>query len=335
MQAILRAARVLLIVLSVCLLDATRSHAAAARHKKPSADEIAFAAEVAQAGGPSQADVLDMLAHATVQTSILDAIARPAEAVKPWKDYRAIFITDQRIADGVAFLRTNRDLLTRIGDEYGVPPQVIVAIIGVETGYGRIAGKYRVLDALSTLAFHYPPRAAFFRGELKQLFLLGDRLIVPLDQLKGSYAGAMGWCQFMPTSIANWAQDGDGDGRIDLWNSLPDIAASVANYFQAHDWHSGQPTAVRAQAASDAYAFEAAKSKPLYSVRQLQAMGYEPLDRVDGDTLATLLTLDGDDGPEYWITFGNFQAITRYNRSPMYAMAVWQLSQVIEAGAAQ
>ncbi|MDR2011607.1 MAG: lytic murein transglycosylase B [Rhodanobacter sp.] len=331
MQAILRAARVLLIILPVYLVGA---HAAARHGVKFSADEIAFAAEVAQAGGPSQAAVLDILSRVKVQSSILEAIARPAEAVKPWKDYRPIFMTDQRIADGVAFLRANRALLTRIGSEYGVPPQIIVAIIGVETGYGRNLGKYRVIDALDTLAFHYPPRAKFFRGELKQVFLLGNRLAVPIEQLMGSYAGAMGWCQFMPTSIANWAKDEDGDGRIDLWNSLPDITASVANYFQAHGWQNGQPTAVRAQAASDARALDAANSEPLYSVRQIQAMGYEPVDRVNGDALATLLTLDGAQGTEYWITFGNFQAITRYNRSPLYAMAVWQLAQAIARDAA-
>src|SRR5262249_34990753 len=179
-----------------------------------------FAAEIAKEGGPAEASVLATLATVKVQQSILDAMAKPAEA-KPWKDYRPLFVTDKRIDDGVAFYRENRALVERIGKEYGVPPEIIVAIVGVETSYGRITGKYRVVDALSTLAFHYPPRAAFFRGELKQLFLLGGtHLAYPIDELKGSYAGAMGWGQFMPTSIAQWAKDEDGDGRIDLWNSL-------------------------------------------------------------------------------------------------------------------
>ncbi len=198
------------------------------------ADEHAFAAEVAKDGGPPEATVIAALSGAKMQQSILDAMGKPAEA-KPWRDYRPIFLTDKRIDDGIAFYRDNRALLERVGKEYGVPPEIIVAIIGVETSYGRITGKYRVLDALSTLAFHYPPRANFFRGELKQLFLLGDaHLAYPLDELKGSYAGAMGWGQFMPTSIAQWAKDEDGDGRIDLWNSLPDITASVGD-LTGHD----------------------------------------------------------------------------------------------------
>lgn len=279
--------------------------------------------------------MLATLAGAKVQQSILDAIARPAEATKPWKDYRPLFVTDKRITDGVAFYRANRALLERIGGEYGVPPEVIVAIIGVETGYGKIPGRYRVLDALSTLAFNYPPRAKFFRGELKQLFLLHDKqLAYPIDELKGSYAGAMGWGQFMPTSIQKWAKDEDGDGRIDLWNSLPDITASVANYFAEHGWQKGEPVAVRAQLASDAHAIAPANSEPVYPLQQMEAWGYAPVERVNAQTPSTLLELDGENGPEYWLTFKNFYVITRYNKSPLYSMAVWQLAQAIAAGVA-
>ncbi len=308
---------------------------AAPLETEPSADQRAFAAEVAREGGPSESSVLATLAGAKRQQSILDAIARPAEKTREWKDYRPIFITDKRIADGITFYRDNRDLLDRIGTQYGVPPEIVVAIIGVETSYGRNTGKYRVLDALSTLAFYYPPRAKFFRGELKRLFLLQDKhLAFPLDELKGSYAGAMGWGQFMPTSIANWAVDADGDGSIDLWNSLPDITASVANYFVEHGWQNGRDVAVRAQPAADAEALTPENSEPAYSLQQLEAWGYAPLEHVDAATPSTLLTLQGDNGPEYWITFKNFHVITRYNKSPMYAMAVWQLSQAIAAGAA-
>jgi membrane-bound lytic murein transglycosylase B len=298
------------------------------------ADERAFAAEVAKEGGPSEKSVLATLAGAKVQQSILDAMGKPAES-KPWKDYQPLFLTDKRVDDGVAFYLANRALLEKVGKEYGVPPEVIVAIIGIETNYGRITGKYRVVDALSTLAFHYPPRAAFFRGELKQLFLLGDKhLAYPIDELKGSYAGAMGWGQFMPTSIAQWAKDEDGDGRIDLWNSLPDIVASVANYFAAHDWQKGQPVAVRAQPAADAREINPASSEPVYPLQQMEAWGYAPIERIDADTPSTLLKLEGERGPEYWLTFKNFYVITRYNRSPLYSMAVWQLAQAIAAGAA-
>ncbi len=296
------------------------------------AEQRAFAAEVAKEGGPPEKVVLATLAGAKVQQSILDAMAKPAEA-KPWKEYEPIFLTDKRVDDGVAFYRENRALLERIGKEYGVPPEIVVAIIGIETNYGRITGKYRVVDALSTLAFHYPPRAAFFRGELKQLFLLGDRhLAYPIDELRGSYAGAMGWSQFMPTSIAQWAKDEDGDGRIDLWNSLPDITASVANYFSAHGWQAGQPITVRAQPAGDAHELHPETSEPAYPVQQMEAWGYAPLSHVDADLASTLLVLEGDRGPEYWLTFTNFYVITRYNKSPLYSMAVWQLAQQIADG---
>ena len=297
-------------------------------------DQRALAAEIAKEGGPDEASVLATLATVKIQQSILDAMARPAEA-KPWRDYRPIFVTDKRVVDGVAFWRDNRELVERIAKEYGVPPEIIVAIIGVETGYGRNTGKYRVIDALSTLAFAYPPRAPYFRGELKQLFLLGNQhLAYPIDELRGSYAGAMGWGQFMPTSIAKWAKDEDGDGRIDLWNSVPDILASVANYFAAHGWESGEPVAVRAQPAADARAIKPDGIEPVYPVQQMEAWGYAPLSHVDAALASTLLSLDGDVGPEYWLTFRNFYVITRYNKSPMYAMAVWQLAQAIAAGVA-
>ena len=302
----------------------------------PGPDEQAFAAEVASAGGPPESSVLATLSGAKVQQSILDAIARPAEATKPWKDYRPIFISDKRIDDGVEFYLANRELLDGIGKEYGVPPEIVVAIIGVETSYGRVTGKYRVLDALSTLAFHYPPRAPFFRGELKQLFLLGDvHLAYPIDELKGSYAGAMGWGQFMPTSIAQWAKDEDRDGRIDLWNSLSDITASVANYFAAHGWETGKPVAVRAQPAENARELDPGGLEPVYPVQQMEAWGYAPLSHVDAETPSTLLKLEGEIGPEYWLIFRNFYVISRYNRSPLYSMAVMQLAEAIAAGAAE
>lgn len=301
----------------------------------PGSSEYAFAADVANSGGPPTASVLATLAKATVQQSILAAMARPAETTRTWAQYRPIFLTDKRIDEGVEFYRVNRTLLDRIGREYGVPPEIILAIIGVETSYGRITGKYRVLDALSTLAFHYPPRETFFRGELKQLFLLGDRhLAYPIDDLRGSYAGAMGWGQFMPSSIAKWGRDEDGDGRIDLWDSLPDICASIANYFAAHGWQTGQSVAMRAQPAATVRDVDPQGLEPLYSIEQMEAWGYAPTERVDANVAATLLKLDGADGSEYWLTFRNFYVISRYNRSPLYSMAVWQLARAIATGVA-
>lgn len=288
-----------------------------------------FAAEVAAAGGPAEQEVLEVLARAQVRQSILDAIARPAEA-KPWKDYRPIFMTDRRIRDGIDFYRANQALLDRVSAQYGVPASVIVAIIGVETNYGGNIGSYRVLDALFTLAFEYPPRAPFFRSELKNLFLLDSKqLAYPLDELTGSYAGAMGWGQFMPSSIAAYAVDGDGDGRIDLWQSLPDIVSSVANYFAEHGWLRDAPVTVRVQAADHARALDLKGLDPVYPVQQMEAWGYVPAESVDGQTLSTLLRLEGANGPEFWLTFQNFYVISRYNRSALYSMAVWQLSQAI------
>ena len=295
---------------------------------------VEFARELHRDGGLVEADVLATLAKAKVQQGILTAMARPAEA-KPWKDYRPIFLTDKRRDDGVAFYLANRELIERAATEFAVAPEIIVAIIGVETSYGRNYGSYKVLDALVTLAFHYPPRAKFFRGELRQLFLLGDtHMAYPIDELVGSYAGAMGWGQFIPTSVANFARDYDGDGRIDLWNSLPDIIGSVANYFSVHGWEQGKPVASLVNVRADARAISPNGLEPIYPVEQLEGWGYSPTDKTDPAELATLITLEGGAGSESWMTFRNFYVISRYNRSPLYSMAVWQLSQEIATGVA-
>jgi len=299
------------------------------------AAEQKFADELARDSHLKRDSVLATLAKARYQQSIIDAISRPAEA-KPWKDYRPIFVTERRIDDGVAFLKANAALLKRIENEFGVPAAVIVTILGVETNYGRITGRYRVLDALSTLAFAYPPRQEFFRSELKQLFLLHESLMpYPTDQLMGSYAGAMGWGQFMPSSVANFARDYDGDGKVDLWNSLPDICASVANYFVAHGWQKGGTVAVRADVAADARAVTPAGLEPAYPLQQLDEWGYHAKTNLDPMTPASLIVLEGADGRETWLTFENFYAISRYNKSPLYSLAVFQLSQEIAAAAAQ
>ena len=301
-----------------------------------SADAIAtmeqqFAAEVAKSGNLDAGEILATLKKAHYQQSVIDTMTRPAES-KPWKDYRPIFVNDRRIDDGVAFYKANRALLDRISGEYGVPAEIVVAILGVETGYGRNAGHYRVLDALTTLAFYYPPRQDFFRDELKRLFLLrSPKFPYALEGLTGSYAGAMGWGQFMPSSIANFARDGDGDGKIDLWNSLPDICASVANYFAVHGWQKAGPIAQPAHVDAQARAIEPNGLTPVYSLQQLGEWGYTIDAKLDPMTPATLIKLDGSDGPESWITFQNFFAISRYNRSPLYSLAVYQISQAIAA----
>jgi len=291
--------------------------------------------EVARDTGKSPQALSALLDGAKMQQSILDAISRPAEA-KPWKDYRPIFLNDKRINDGIAFYREHRAMLEQIGRQYGVAPQYIVAIVGVETNYGGNTGKYKVLDALVTLGLYYPPRAKFFREQLKELLEMpANHLAGPIDTLTGSYAGAQGWGQFMPTSIRDFAVDADQDGRIDLQNSLPDIFASVANYFAKHGWVSGDPVAARAQPDAAARPIEVKDATPQWPLEQFEAWGYAPLQALSPAQPTSLQTLDGPNGPEYWFTFQNFYVITRYNRSPLYAMAVDQLAQAIAAGVAQ
>jgi membrane-bound lytic murein transglycosylase B len=262
----------------------------------------------------------------------VDIISRPAEAVRPWRDYRPIFLNDARIAGGIAFLADNRDALARVSAQTGVPPEYIVAIIGVETNYGQNTGSYRVLDALYTLAFGYPKRAPFFAGELAQLFALGRDEHIDVAALNGSYAGAMGLGQFMPSSYRLWGRDGDGDGRRDLIGDKADVFASIANYFVVHGWQRGGAVAARASRDPGAADFVPASLDPVYPLAALAQKGYRPQPGQPLAAGATLLTLDGDAGKEYWLGYRNFYVITRYNHSPMYALAVHQLAQAIRAG---
>jgi len=260
-------------------------------------------------------------------------MARPAEA-RPWRDYRPIFLNPVRIAAGVAFYREHRALVDAIAARYGVEPTVLVAILGVETSWGRNTGSFRVLDALYTLAFHYPPRAAFFRNELAAFLSLSrSALPAPRSELRGSYAGAMGWCQFMPSSFAAYAVSASGSGPADIWNSLPDVLASTANYLARHGWQGGAPIALPAQVADDAQMPPLERSRPIHDLAGLAARGFRVKADLPPATPATVLALDGAQGREYWITFGNFQVITRYNTSAQYALAVTELAAAIAQGA--
>ncbi|MGY0504931.1 lytic murein transglycosylase B [Luteimonas sp. e5] len=296
--------------------------------------EAAFVDYTAHTYGVEPAYIRSILAQAKAQPRIVEIISRPAEAVRPWKDYRPIFLNEKRISGGAAFYRENRAALERIAAETGVPAEMIVAIIGVETQYGGNMGSYRVLDALYTLAFDFPRRAPFFAGELAQLFALGKaEPQLDITALKGSYAGAMGMGQFMPSSYRLWAKDGDGDGRRDLLTHKPDVFASIANYFVVHGWQRGEPVVARAQKDPGRAEWVPDDLDPVHTLAELQAHGYRP---VAGEPLregATVLNFEGDGGREYWIAYGNFYVITRYNRSPMYALAVHQLAQAIRARA--
>lgn len=273
-----------------------------------------------------------VFAQAQKQQSILNAISRPAERVKPWKEYRPIFLTRQRIDKGLQFWAENEEALARAEKEYGVPAEFIVAIIGVETFYGGNTGRYAVLDALSTLAFDYPPRAPFFRGQLKQFLLLTREEQLDPASLKGSYAGAMGLPQFMPGSFRAYAVDFNADGHINIWTDAMDAIGSVANYFIEHGWQPGQKVAVAATLKKpDAEQGLTGGLDPKHSMKELKALGWQAQQKVPAKSRVTAFRFDGEQGVEYWLGLPNFQAITRYNRSEMYAMAVTQLAQELAA----
>lgn len=328
----------------LALLVALAAPALAAPTPDPALRQ-AFLEHATSEYGLSADEVDAWLAASNYRQSIVDAMSRPAERVKAWHEYRPIFISDRRIREGREFLARHREALARVEAETGVPAEVIVAIIGVETSYGGNTGSYKVLDALYTLGFFYPvsgdpaqvereaARGRFFRDELAQVMRLAKEEDLDLASLKGSYAGAMGYGQFMPSSYRAYARDGDGDGRRDLFGSLDDVFASIANYFVAHGWQAGEPVVARAVRDERAGGFEPEGLEPRYSLAELGKQGIRPAEAQGHDLKATVVTLEGEGGTEHWLGFRNFYAITRYNRSPMYAMAVLQLSREIAAGA--
>ena len=270
------------------------------------------------------------LAEASKQDSILKAISRPAEKSKPWSEYQDIFLTDRRTKEGLNFWRENRQALDRVSAETGVPAEIIVAIIGVETYYGRITGGYRVIDALTTLAFDYPRRSPFFTKELEVFLTLAYESGLPLTEMKGSYAGAMGLGQFMPSSYTAYAKDFEGDGVIDIWRNPNDAVMSVANYFVAHGWRPGGEVIAAADFSGDTVIFEAGL-KPKKTLSELAELGLNARVAATPNALGTPIRFEGKQGDEYWIGLHNFYVITRYNHSAMYAMAVYQLSQSLRA----
>jgi len=289
----------------------------------------AFAAAMAEKHGFERSALQRLFAQVHYQDAIVKAMERPAERVKPWYEYRQIFLTERRIREGVEFWRDHRSTLERAQRDYGVDPGVVVAIIGVETFYGRITGSFRVVDALATLAFDYPKRSAFFTRELEHYLLLAREQGLDPLALKGSYAGAMGYGQFIPSSYRTYAVDYDGDGIADIWNNPVDAIASVANYFARHGWRQGAPVAVPAVAGEPRDTSSVnALVKPAWSLEELSAMGYRPAQPIP-EAPALPLQLEGAEGDEYWLAFDNFYVITRYNHSHRYAMAVYQLSQAI------
>jgi membrane-bound lytic murein transglycosylase B len=261
---------------------------------------------------------------------ILEAIARPAEKVLTWAEYQDIFIQGRRIRGGVKFWRDNEAQLQRAYETYGVAPEIIVAIIGVETRYGGNTGSHRVIDALATLGFDYPRRASFFRKELEHFLLLAREQKQDPLQLKGSYAGAMGYGQFMPSSYRAYAVDFDGDDFVDIWNNPTDAIGSVANYLARHGWQKDQPITVRTRVANEFDRGVLTKGLKLnHKVAQLKQAGLAPVEEVIDSAEALAFQLDGKQGAEFWIGLKNFEVITRYNRSQVYAMAVYHLAEHI------
>ena len=281
-----------------------------------------------------------LFAQAQTQNSAIRAMTAPHAAPPKWFEYAPPFLSQERINGGIAFRDRHRALLERAEREYGVPMEVIVAIIGVETFYGRVSGRYRVFDALTTLAFDYPRRAEFFREELKQFLLLAREWNLSPLSPKGSFAGAMGLPQFMPTSFRRYAIDFDSDGRIDLWTNIGDVVGSVANFLSRHGWQKGQPVLLPAKV--DATQAQIAVGDGGLSERR-QYVAWTALNiviadpsavEVDPQWMAALVQLDEADGPKYRLGFNNFYVLTRYNRSRMYASAVWDLAQAIGRGGA-
>ena len=294
-------------------------------------DVRTFVSEMVAKHGFNATELATLFGQVEIHQSIIDAITRPAEA-KPWHAYRKIFLTEARIDGGVKFWEENADLLAAAEERYGVPPEVVVAIIGVETNYGRNAGRYQVIDALTTLAFDYPRRASFFRSELENFLLLArEEGLDPLEPL-GSYAGAMGQGQFIPSSYRRYAIDFDADGHRDLFTSRADAIGSVANYFAVHGWRRGGTVVVPATVDGDGHrALVDLGYKPQRHLERFAGYGVSFDGDLDPGQLAALVELETETGPEYWVALENFYVITRYNHSPLYAMAVYQLSREIAA----
>lgn len=328
------ATRLCLLVLSVLL-----AAPAGARHPKPvqhphfdlkRPEIVAFVNDVVARNDLKKRNVLALLRKGEPQPKIIEAMSRPAEKVSPWWEYHDRFLTEERISQGAQFFLEHRESLERIASARGIPPEYLVAIMGVETKYGRLTGRYRVIDALMTLAFDYPPRSDYFRGELEQFLLLySEEHLDPL-KITGSYAGAMGVPQFMPTSYRKFAVDADGDNKRDLWNDWDDILASIANYFSEHGWEAGGPVLAEAKLDPEPkFQIDTRNLELNETVDSLGAQGVEVLGGPVGTTPVVLISAEQQNGPAYRVGFKNFYVITRYNRSARYAMAVHDLAEAI------
>ncbi len=290
-----------------------------------------FVSRMVKQYGFDRRELNALMRSAQSQPLIIDAMNRPAEKARLWYEYRQIFITEKRIRDGVDFWVAHRDELNKASELTGVEPEFIVAILGVETQYGRQTGRYRVLDALATLAFDYPARSKFFLSELEQFLLLTrDAAIDPLTAT-GSYAGAMGAPQFMPSSYRRFGYDATGDGHVDLWNNWLDVFCSVGNYFKEHGWERGEPTMTEASADLEQIAaFDGRQFDLSETVASLRANGVDFDPAQAPGAAAFMIAVDNPDGLHWRVGFKNFYVITRYNRSALYAMAATELAMALK-----
>jgi membrane-bound lytic murein transglycosylase B len=320
---------------AVCSLLA---FAAAAHAQAPAPDAAAVAAakaafvdKMVRQHDFDRAELTALLDQAQITQSVIDTMSKPAERVVPWFQYRRIFLTEERIATGVRFWTDHATDIEFVAQRYGVAPEIVVAIVGVETYFGTRMGRYRVLDALATLAFAYPPRAAFFASELEQFLLLVREDHLDATAALGSYAGAMGAGQFIPSSYRAYAVDANDDGKRDLWNDWDDALGSVANYFKMHGWQTGQPVVEQVTRGEHFKGPDPRNSMDLKdTVGSLRHQGYVFASELADDTPAAAYALEADGGgSEYWVGYNNFRVITRYNRSPKYALAAYELSQAI------
>lgn len=304
---------------------------AANSSEKVSVTQDEFIAQMVERHDFNKSDLTKVLKQARKSQTILDAISRPAEKKLTWHKYRQIFIKEKRINQGVDFMQKNKAKLEEAEKKYGVPPEIITAIIGVETFYGRIAGSYRVVDALNTLAFHYPKRSNFFRSEFEHFLLLAREQGFDPNSLKGSYAGAMGMPQFISSSYRHYAVDFDNDNVIDIWNNTNDAIGSVANYFAEHGWLKNKPVTIKVSVEGENYKQALKKGLALdILASDLPNYGIKTDSVFQENEKLKLFEYKLDKGNEYWIAHKNFYVITRYNHSHLYAMAVFQLAREIK-----
>jgi membrane-bound lytic murein transglycosylase B len=313
----------------VALLCASVRPAAAIDTKR--SDVKDFIAHMADTYSFKKRALRKLLDSAQSQPAIIDAMSKPAEKAKLWYEYRPIFITDRRIREGAEFWIAHRQALDQASVRSGVAPEYLAAILGVETYYGRLTGNYRVLDALATLSFDYPARAKFFREELEQFLLLTrDAHLDPLA-IKGSYAGAMGAPQFMPSNYRRYAVDADADGHIDLWSNWPDVCASVGNYLKEHGWNAGEPVLGEAVVIPEKAAeLDGRKLVLSETVASLMAKGVNFETALPANAPVELIAVDQEDGVHWRVGYNNFYVITRYNHSALYAMAVYELAAAVK-----